>query len=539
MGGFADMLGMTKNLSSVGSRPGERSADRREAPTQAEIARSMAKAQMTMAVLGVIVRGVRNAAPYVLRFWWIWVPLLLPVLLGLPIQLVFSVLFFPPCYWLNKKIGGRVPGLSLVTSKAKDANDVRKAGGEENLALYDDIKARWRDVTLACGLAGQKGALEGIGIARAAHELENAELTQVARTAFGANEADFDFPELIQFYPTSLGLASEVRMIPGQVADDYAKSAQALADAFAVREVRVKQIGPGVVRLNYASAADPLAAASIDYDWTQPSSIERVPLGIDEEREVVTVKILESNLLVGGEPGSGKSVAQTVILAGVSQLPHVALIGLDPKQVELSPWRPRFTYVATELEESVRVLRACVKEMNRRYSEVLVPLGKKKFEASDFTDTCPLLFIDVDEIAELTAAGEDRKLESETGTLLRRLVAKGRAAGVVTMGCTQKPSADVIPTSYRDLNAQRLCFRTGTADMTETIVGSGRSIDAPAHKIDVATRGVAWILAEGSPEPRRMRTYWIPDEWAAELAARTAHLRPSWELPMDSDEEEW
>jgi S-DNA-T family DNA segregation ATPase FtsK/SpoIIIE len=57
----------------------------------------------------------------------------------------------------------------------------------------------------------------------------------------------------------------------------------------------------------------------------------------------------------------------------------------------------------------------------------------------------------IDELAILTmGSGNHKKLCSEFSNLLRDLVSRGRAAGIVVMGATQKPSSDIVPTALSD-----------------------------------------------------------------------------------------
>jgi S-DNA-T family DNA segregation ATPase FtsK/SpoIIIE len=57
--------------------------------------------------------------------------------------------------------------------------------------------------------------------------------------------------------------------------------------------------------------------------------------------------------------------------------------------------------------------------------------------------------------------------------LLRDFVARGRAAGMVTVATTQKPSADVVPTFLRDLFGFRGWWRTRDQAW---LVGLGRGL---------------------------------------------------------------
>ena len=63
-----------------------------------------------------------------------------------------------------------------------------------------------------------------------------------------------------------------------------------------------------------------------------------------------------------------------------------------------------------------------------------------------------------DEVAYFSATVGEPRQQKEFTALLRDLVARGRAAGVIVVAATQRPSADIIPTSLRDLFGYRwLC----------------------------------------------------------------------------------
>lgn len=274
-------------------------------------------------------------------------------------------------------------------------------------------------------------------------------------------------------------------------------------------------------------AEDPLGDIG-KYPWDDPISVNGVPFAVAADGHSVTIKLIEANHLLGGSPGSGKSGAITCLLAGISRIPAVALIGLDPKMVELSGWKKRFSYIATAESDISRVLGALVEEMEIRYSD-LAEAGLKKITEEMLTDELPLLVLIIDELADLVSTGiskSDVAHDQTRATRIRRLIAKGRAAGIVVQAATQKPSSDVVPTSLRDLIVLRSCFQTGTPAMTDTVLGAGMSQSGGlSHEIPPELKGVCYVLDETERHPTRARCYWISDDQVAGLADETAHLR--------------
>ena len=111
--------------------------------------------------------------------------------------------------------------------------------------------------------------------------------------------------------------------------------------------------------------------------------------------------------------------------------------------------------------------------------------------------------------------------------LVRDLVARGRAAGIIVVAATQRPSADIIPTSLRDLFGYWWAFRCTTDASSDVIVGHGwASQDYSSAKIDAPARGVGWLIAEGG-SPRWMKAACLSDDHAARIArARHAATHP-------------
>lgn len=277
--------------------------------------------------------------------------------------------------------------------------------------------------------------------------------------------------------------------------------------------------------------ADPLREVQ-PYPWDVQPSYGAVPFAVDERGELVTLGLIEVNELLGGTPGGGKSGGLTALLAGISRLEHTALIGLDPKRVELSLWAPRFSRVAKAEADALDVLGLMVEEMERRYGW-LEERGLKKITPELLSAELPLLVLVIDELADLVSVGvtkEDREADAQRSTMIRRLIAKGRAAGLVVIAATQKPQSDVVPTALRDLIQLRVAYATTNAAMTDTILGAGMAQNGGlAHEISATQRGVCYVVSETSREPKRARTFWVPDDEVSGLAQRTAHLRV--ELP--------
>ena len=129
-----------------------------------------------------------------------------------------------------------------------------------------------------------------------------------------------------------------------------------------------------------------------------------------------------------------------------------------------------------------------------------------------------------DELAFYLLA-EDRKQRTAFAELLRDLVARGRAAGVIVCAATQKPAADVVPSALRDLFGFRLALRCNTPRRVGHDPRSG--LGEPGHNassIAPGQRGVGLLLAEDGL-PIRMRGFHLADADVAAISARASALR--------------
>jgi S-DNA-T family DNA segregation ATPase FtsK/SpoIIIE len=247
-----------------------------------------------------------------------------------------------------------------------------------------------------------------------------------------------------------------------------------------------------------------------------------VQLGIDERGGPVRVGLGERNLLAAGEPGAGKSAGLNLIVAHAALSLDCRLILIDGKQVELGLWRScADAFIGPSITDAIDLLKQLQKVMDTRYGELL-DTGRRKI-----TPACghPVVLVVFDELAYFSATIGEAKQQKEFVALVRDLVARGRAAGIIVVAATQRPSADIIPTSLRDLFGYRWAFRCTTDTSSDVILGHGWANQGySAAEIDPTTRGVGWLIAEGGT-PRRMKAAYLSDDQAARIAQHALWLR--------------
>ena len=84
------------------------------------------------------------------------------------------------------------------------------------------------------------------------------------------------------------------------------------------------------------------------------SIFDPVFLGLDEAGQPVNVTLAERNLLIGGEPGAGKSVALNLIVAHAALSLDCTLVLVDGKRVELGVWaKCADTFVGPSIDHAI------------------------------------------------------------------------------------------------------------------------------------------------------------------------------------------
>ncbi|WP_152363721.1 FtsK/SpoIIIE domain-containing protein [Microlunatus speluncae] len=354
----------------------------------------------------------------------------------------------------------------------------------------------------------------------------------------GENE---DLPKLVRVRSTAHTDRVRVRLLRGQTMADWALSAERLAQAFDVEQVRIASC-PGKRQLIdlVALVEDPLAdgAPPIEPDIESELSgadtvdLSAVPIAWTEDRQLFTLPLLGNHILIGGAVGAGKGSVLWSLVKGLGpavRSGRVRLIGLDPKGgIELGFGRPMFHKLisadpddaektATEtleafavaLEDAGTIMRARLARMQGN-SRLHVPSVEE-----------PLYVIIIDEIAALTAYVDDRKMRERIGAALGILLSQGRAPGCLVVAALQDPRKEVLP--QRGLLPIRIGLRLNEANDTTMLLGEGaRDRGAACHLIPRSMPGTGYVLVETQPEAARIRFPWISDPDVIQLAQQYA-----------------
>ena len=262
------------------------------------------------------------------------------------------------------------------------------------------------------------------------------------------------------------------------------------------------------------------------------------------------------HLLVAGTTGSGKSAGLNTMLISLllKRSPaELRLILVDPKQLEFSIYKDLphlITPVITDVAEKTPIaLHWCVEEMERRF-KLMSLLGVRKL--SEYNELIkseaaagrsvpdplwnadmgplaqslkplPWIVVVVEEFADLMAqSGRKKDKENTPESLIARLSAKSRAAGIHLVLVTQTPRSEVVTGMIKANFPSRIAFTVqsrldstivlddkgaeallGNGDMLYKFTGASsptRAHGAFTSNADVKAVVDAWRQYAGSPE---------------------------------------
>lgn len=276
---------------------------------------------------------------------------------------------------------------------------------------------------------------------------------------------------------TALGREVHLKLTLPATASRVQKRTERLAVAYGVARVRAvpDELRADRIALNFDRR---LSVGSIAFPFEHKpiglppyfNPLRPFTLGLDDNTKPVSGIFYGHHILIGGSPGAGKSNALRVFLAYLAASRHVSLYGIDPKHIELSMWKERFTelVLGNEVQPTINLLTHLVDEIQRRAAYLSSTGTATLLPSSEF----PWIVLVVDEWAEIAASG-DTKERAAVWALLRRFVSLGRSVGCTAILCTQRPTSEVIDTGTRSLLTDRFALRCGDKYQAEAILGTG------------------------------------------------------------------
>ncbi len=223
----------------------------------------------------------------------------------------------------------------------------------------------------------------------------------------------------------------------------------------------------------------PLLASGREWLAASPG---RFVLGEQPDGEVLRVDLADPatpHLLIGGQAGSGKSSLLLIIASGLVQFhgPEVLRLSLvDPKRVTFGPTFR--TAIGAHLdgpilysaEATMPLLDHLVDDMEQRYASFesagVSDLTEYNEQAAKL-DRLPRRVVLVDEFADLAAGGASKEFFS----LVDRLGAKARAAGIHLVLATQRPDRETVPSRLKANLGGKIALRVASKINSQIILG--------------------------------------------------------------------
>ncbi|WP_158852345.1 Ish1 domain-containing protein [Saccharothrix deserti] len=253
-----------------------------------------------------------------------------------------------------------------------------------------------------------------------------------------------------------------------------------------------------------------------------------VPFGLTQRGAVINAMLFESNWLIGGRPGQGKSAAMRTLLLGASLDPTVELwtfvMGESP---DFEPFRPRLARYAMGMDDSVaeaalQALRDLLVEMERRGKVLGEQPGRPPKTSRKLADKpglgLHLLVCSIDECHELFM---HPKYGKEAAELAVRLIKRGRKYGIVLVLATQSPTKDSIPREVTRNVSTGVAFAVSDHVANDGLLGAGKyKAGIRATDLRMKTdRGTCVAVGITDNVFELVRTFYVPFEDGADMVS--------------------
>jgi hypothetical protein len=317
-----------------------------------------------------------------------------------------------------------------------------------------------------------------------------------------------------------------VRMVTGQIPDDFAAAGERLAHTFGALGTRVSAGDRPDRVVIVLRRRDALAATVAPFAVAAVPDFTALPLGMREDGKTYTLRLYGTQVLVVGATDAGKgSVVWSLLraLAGGIRAGLVEVWAFDPKGgMELTAGRPLFArFACDDFDAMADMIDEAVKTMRERTARLR---GVTRQHIPTVGD--PLYLVVIDELAALTAYLTDRKLKDRIKAALGVLLTQGRAVGVHVVACLQDPRKEVLP--FRDLFPTRIGLRLTEEAHVDLTLGEGaRDRGALCDRIPKGPQhaGTGYVVLDGDPSPMRVRFSYLTDTDITDLARDYGRLR--------------
>lgn len=295
----------------------------------------------------------------------------------------------------------------------------------------------------------------------------------------------------------------------GKSLSDIEDACKASLLAFDASEVLIEQV-PNAIRKNGTykitfSKANPIEDLTRRYisitslGGSYPD-VGKIPVGEFCDGSPVEVSLKEANMLVNGNPRSGKSVFLSVLICQLCKCQNERIVIMSPKLLDFANFTSAHACtLVSDPQKMLNVLQS-LQDENARRKELCLASGQKKI--SSFSSDTPHITVIIDEYTVVRKAiiqeKKPRKIGEEIELELMKLVAETGFAGISFVIATQRVSSTNISTDLRDLiSGTRVSFATETEEANRMIFGP-MAKSAPCHLIPTTAKGVGYISTSGA-----------------------------------------
>jgi DNA segregation ATPase FtsK/SpoIIIE-like protein len=207
-----------------------------------------------------------------------------------------------------------------------------------------------------------------------------------------------------------------------------------------------------------------------------------IPIGVTPEGDDIIRDLAEMpHILVGGTTGAGKTVFLYGLISALlktHQNPNSLRLLISTSKPEDFIFFEGLKHLETgrvigDAEEALQVLQCHLQDAFLERREILTSARCRDISEYNRNNNDPLspLVVIIDEFADLADQfGSNKTAKEAFYANFRRVAQLGRSRGIHLVLCTQRPSADLVPTNIRNLMNVRVSFCVNDAKASRMIL---------------------------------------------------------------------
>lgn len=285
------------------------------------------------------------------------------------------------------------------------------------------------------------------------------------------------------------------------------------------------------------------------------SLFQPLPLFTDQRGQWVYQTLAYTAWVIGAVPRMGKTLALLSLglvaakdvrarlyvfdlkgtgdLSPLAKVAHRYRVGDEPE--DIAEMLEIMRSIRQEMRERTRLVRELTLEENPergkvtdalsthnpdRFGPIVVLVDEVQVWTQEFTEALPNAFYE-----GKPPKDPGRAVRDEFTAILRDLVKRGPALGIIPKVATQKPDAKSIPSSIADNASARLCLKVNGQISNDQILGtSSYQAGIRATQFAFSEKGIAYFRGDGA-EPLVVRTVTMNAEKADRIADQARALR--------------